>query len=159
MSVLVRYANRATLTYSLTAHAPWEGYRVAFNGTEGRLELEVGRARLDPAARRDRPQRRRARSTRPAPRSGSSCTGTGAAPEECHRAPGAGGHGGGDRLLLNDVFRGPGDDPLGRQAGLPRRHPQRAVGVAANRSAATGLPSSWRPTAPGWPMRRPYRTI
>ncbi|GAB2857783.1 hypothetical protein GCM10027176_70320 [Actinoallomurus bryophytorum] len=23
------------------AHAPWEGYRVAFNGTEGRLELKL----------------------------------------------------------------------------------------------------------------------
>jgi predicted dehydrogenase len=33
MAVLVRYANRAMLTYSLTAHAPFEGYRVAFNGT------------------------------------------------------------------------------------------------------------------------------
>ncbi|MQA88283.1 MAG: gfo/Idh/MocA family oxidoreductase [Streptosporangiales bacterium] len=41
MALLVRYADRALLTYSLNAHAPWEGYRVAFNGTAGRLELDV----------------------------------------------------------------------------------------------------------------------
>ena len=29
------------MTYHLTAYAPWEGYRVMFNGSRGRLELEV----------------------------------------------------------------------------------------------------------------------
>ncbi|KAJ5334571.1 hypothetical protein N7452_006974 [Penicillium brevicompactum] len=33
MNVLVRYENDAVLTYSLTAYAPWEGFRVSFNGT------------------------------------------------------------------------------------------------------------------------------
>lgn len=41
MAVLVRYASGATLTYHLTAYAPREGYRVCFNGSEGRLELLV----------------------------------------------------------------------------------------------------------------------
>jgi predicted dehydrogenase len=41
MAVLVAYDDRALLTYSLNAHAPWEGYRVAINGTAGRLELDV----------------------------------------------------------------------------------------------------------------------
>ena len=41
MSVMVRYQNNAVLTYSLTAYAPWEGFRVSFNGTGGRLEMEV----------------------------------------------------------------------------------------------------------------------
>ncbi|KAJ8115326.1 hypothetical protein OPT61_g2998 [Boeremia exigua] len=41
MSVMVRYRNSAVLTYSLTAYAPWEGFRVSFNGTGGRLEMEV----------------------------------------------------------------------------------------------------------------------
>lgn len=41
MSVIVRYQNSAVLTYSLTAYAPWEGFRVSFNGTGGRLEMEV----------------------------------------------------------------------------------------------------------------------
>ncbi|KAK8034902.1 hypothetical protein PG993_009897 [Apiospora rasikravindrae] len=41
MNLLVRYRNGAVMTYSLTAYAPWEGFRVSFNGTGGRLELEV----------------------------------------------------------------------------------------------------------------------
>ncbi|TDC34533.1 Gfo/Idh/MocA family oxidoreductase [Micromonospora sp. KC213] len=41
MAVLARYTNGATMTYHLTAYAPWEGYRVMVNGSHGRLELEV----------------------------------------------------------------------------------------------------------------------
>jgi predicted dehydrogenase len=41
MAVLVRYDTGATMTYHLTAYAPWEGYRVMVNGSRGRLELEV----------------------------------------------------------------------------------------------------------------------
>jgi predicted dehydrogenase len=41
MAVLVTYATGATMSYHLTAYSPWEGYRVMFNGTRGRLELEV----------------------------------------------------------------------------------------------------------------------
>ena len=41
MNVIVRYWSGAVMTYSLTAYAPWEGFRVNFDGTKGRLELEV----------------------------------------------------------------------------------------------------------------------
>jgi predicted dehydrogenase len=41
LAVLVRYHTGATMTYHLTAYAPWEGYRFMVNGSEGRLELEV----------------------------------------------------------------------------------------------------------------------
>ncbi|MGW0804837.1 Gfo/Idh/MocA family protein [Nonomuraea sp. NPDC002799] len=139
MSVLVRYANRAILTYSLHAHAPWEGYRVAFNGTEGRLELDVverewtpPHAAIDPSAAAkehatgswERLRLRRHWSE----------------PEEVPIESGAGGHGGGDRLLLNDVFRGPGDDALARQAGYRDGIRSVLTGHAANVSAATGVP-------------------
>ncbi|MEU0567231.1 Gfo/Idh/MocA family oxidoreductase [Nonomuraea sp. NPDC005983] len=137
MSVLVRYANRAMLTYSLTAHAPSEGYRVVFNGTAGRIELEVcerawtpPHAAIDPsaAARKhaagawERLTLHRHWQER----------------EEIPIEQGEGGHGGGDRLLLNDVFRGPGDDPLGRPAGYRDGIRSVLVGVAATRSAASG---------------------
>ena len=29
------------MTYHLTAYSPWEGYRVMFNGSKGRLELTL----------------------------------------------------------------------------------------------------------------------
>ncbi|MGE9290399.1 MAG: Gfo/Idh/MocA family protein, partial [Puniceicoccales bacterium] len=40
MNVLVRYECGAQMTYALTAYSPWEGLRIAFNGTKGRIELE-----------------------------------------------------------------------------------------------------------------------
>ena len=39
MSALVTYSNGTTMTYSLNAYMPFEGYRVAFNGEKGRLEI------------------------------------------------------------------------------------------------------------------------
>lgn len=48
MALLVRYDTGATMTYHLTAYSPWEGYRVMFNGTRGRLELEVEESRWQP---------------------------------------------------------------------------------------------------------------
>lgn len=41
MAVLAKYASGATMSYHLTAYSPWEGSRVMFNGTNGRLELEI----------------------------------------------------------------------------------------------------------------------
>jgi hypothetical protein len=53
---------------------------------------------------------------------------------------GVGSHGGGDRMLLDDVFRGPGDDPLRRQAGYLDGVRSVIVGVSGNESIRTGMP-------------------
>ena len=39
MSAGVRYSNGVMMSYSLNASMPIEGYRIAFNGTQGRLEV------------------------------------------------------------------------------------------------------------------------
>lgn len=39
MGALVKYSNGATMTYSVNAYLPIEGYRLAFNGDKGRLEV------------------------------------------------------------------------------------------------------------------------
>ena len=39
MSALVKYSNGATMTYSVNAFMPIEGYHLAFNGEKGRLEI------------------------------------------------------------------------------------------------------------------------
>ncbi|MEV4077392.1 Gfo/Idh/MocA family protein [Nonomuraea fuscirosea] len=139
MSVMVRYANRAVMTYSLHAHSPWEGYRVAFNGTAGRLELDVverewtpQHAAIDPSAAAK--EHATGSSERLTLRRHWS------EPEEVPIETGAGGHGGGDRLLLNDVFRGPDGDPLARQAGYRDGIRSVLTGHAANVSARTGAP-------------------
>lgn len=42
MSVLIKYANNVEVTYSLTTYSPFEGFRFAFNGKNGRLETHEG---------------------------------------------------------------------------------------------------------------------
>jgi hypothetical protein len=39
MSAVVKYSNGVNMSYSLNAFMPFEGYRVAFNGERGRLEV------------------------------------------------------------------------------------------------------------------------
>jgi predicted dehydrogenase len=39
MNALVRYSNGVQMSYSVNAFMPFEGFRVAFNGTKGRLEV------------------------------------------------------------------------------------------------------------------------
>ena len=147
MAVLVDYRRGATLSYSLNAHSPWEGYRVTVNGTQGRAELDVvergaveldadGSAVLDPSASPDshaaddaRPRADRLLVQQHWQRA-----------SEYPISNGLGAHGGGDGILLADVFRGPSADPLGRPAGYLDGLRAVAVGIAANRSMATGLP-------------------
>jgi predicted dehydrogenase len=42
MAVQIKYANNVQVSYSLTTYSPYEGWRIAFNGTEGRLEAWEG---------------------------------------------------------------------------------------------------------------------
>lgn len=135
LSVLVGYERGAAMTYSLNAHAPWEGYRVAVNGTAGRLELEVvetAHQAAEPGADAVRAEGDRIVLQRHWERAVEVPV-----PQGAH---GPHGHGGGDALLLDDLFRGPGDDPLRRPAGLADGFRSIAVGLAANESLATGRP-------------------
>ncbi|MFE7445698.1 Gfo/Idh/MocA family protein [Streptomyces chartreusis] len=159
MAVLVRYAGGATMTYHLTAYSPWEGYRVMFNGSAGRLELEVEESRWQ----------------RPTTRIGSA----GGALHGDTAAEHAGGarptlrplwrapldiplvtaheaHGGGDPRMLDALF-GPVDGarPAGAAAVAHPTATERdgalalAVGLAANRCFETGLPVAVAELVPG----------
>ncbi|WP_242118383.1 Gfo/Idh/MocA family protein [Aestuariivivens sediminicola] len=41
MSAQIKYANNVTVNYSLTTYSPFEGWRIAFNGTKGRIEASL----------------------------------------------------------------------------------------------------------------------
>ncbi|MFM9442912.1 Gfo/Idh/MocA family protein [Streptomyces acidiscabies] len=136
MAVLVRYASGASLTYHLTAYSPWEGYRIAFNGSEGRLELLVEettwtppRVSATPAhgaeANAGRTELLLRRSWEP--------------PREIKVASGEGGHGGGDVRMLEDLFGTRVPDPLGRAADAMDGARSLVTGLAANRSFETGV--------------------
>ena len=147
LALLVDYASGATMSYSLNAHSPWEGYRVMVNGTAGRAELEVvergavligddGVVVVDPSAT-------------PLAASGTNLRPEGErlvlqrhweAAVEVPIPDGIGSHGGGDAYLLDHVFNRITADPLGRPAGYADGVAAVSVGIAGNLSLATGLP-------------------
>jgi predicted dehydrogenase len=141
MAVLVRYRNRALMSYHLTTYSPWEGYRVAFNGTKGRLEYDVheesyvsGYSRPNAAAIRAAQQ---ALFDQPTSIIIHPLWGT---PLREEVAADDGDHGGGDTRMLHTIFVGDQDDPLGRAADHIAGARSILTGIAANASFATGLP-------------------
>jgi len=134
MSVAVRYKGGALLNYMLHAYSPYEGYRIAFNGTGGRIEHHACERTY--------------------------ISGDGTIPGELEQRnvsvtlikefsqpvsleprTGKGGHGGGDNPLLMDVFHpNPPADPLRRKASQKDGAYSILVGVAAYHSIDTGLP-------------------
>lgn len=47
MALQIRYANGVQVSYSLTTYSPYEGFRLAFNGKDGRLETWEGIPSMD----------------------------------------------------------------------------------------------------------------
>jgi predicted dehydrogenase len=131
MSLTVRYRRGTLMTYSLCAFAPVEGYRIAFTGDKGRLEHTS--------------RERTGGSILPGQTFDAHHTITkyplfGAA-ESIPPRSGEGGHGGGDPLLLADLFsRNPPPDPLGRKATCLDGVYAALLGIAAGQSIDTGKP-------------------
>ena len=133
MGVMVRYNSNAILTYSLNAYMPWEGFRVMFNGSKGRIQASVvestyvnggGDIALEGAVEQ---------------------TSIGVfpmfdKPYEVILTKAEGGHGGGDPVLLNDIFGIPEEDRFKRAASHIDGAMSILTGIAANKSISTGLP-------------------
>jgi predicted dehydrogenase len=134
MHVVVTYRSGAMMSYSLHAFMPWEGYIVSFNGSKGRLEhicqesayfsgdgTVPGELQLEATKTKIYPQFQ----------SG----------YEVDVWQAGGGHGGGDPLLLRDIFA-----PNGNHDRYLRAADYRAgawsilTGIAANHSIAHGGP-------------------
>ncbi|XEC96134.1 Gfo/Idh/MocA family protein [Paenibacillus tarimensis] len=91
-SAVVKYSQGAMMSYSVNFSVPYEGYRLAINGTRGRIETkEVISKRVAYHI----PQQ----TIDYFPLFGGK--------ETIHVVPRTGGHGGGDPLLLEDLFMGP----------------------------------------------------
>jgi hypothetical protein len=120
------------MSYSLYAYAPWEGYRVAFNGTKGRIELNHQEASYINAG------------------NGALTEGVSSSeqlllfplfgkPEVIEIPQGVGGHGGGDPIMLEDIFgRVKRADPLNRAADHLDGARSILTGIAANEAFRTG---------------------
>lgn len=133
MNVLVKYKSGAQMSYSLNAFSPYEGFRVHMTGTKGRAELEViesvyvnaqGPVGVEGAVK--------GKKIIVYPMFG-----------ESYKVPieeGSGGHGGGDTVLLNDIFGTPEYDPFNRAASHIDGAMSILTGISANKSIATGMP-------------------
>ncbi|WP_062050929.1 Gfo/Idh/MocA family protein [Bacillus sp. JCM 19034] len=131
LGVLVRYKNKAILTYSLNAYLPWEGFIISFNGSKGRIEVKVreqsyvnsGGEKSDEGAVEEK-------SITVLPMFGQ--------PYEVEVVEGEGGHGGGDPLLLQDIFGEPSEDEFNRAASHIDGAKSILTGIAGNISLQTG---------------------
>lgn len=132
MNVLVSYDTGAKMAYSLNAFSPWEGFLVCFNGTKGRLERkEVESTYVSGDGNTPHQVAQDQSYVRVYPHFKE--------PYTLEEWTGEGGHGGGDPLLLNDIFS-PNPKPEKYLRAADQRSGSYSVltGVAANQSMKTG---------------------
>ncbi|HWA63645.1 MAG TPA: Gfo/Idh/MocA family oxidoreductase [Caulobacteraceae bacterium] len=134
MNLVVRYRNGVQMSYTLSAYCPWEGYRIAFIGDEGRIELEdLEKSYVSAASGEIGQSASESQKITVFPHWDR--------PYEVKPPAAVGDHGGGDALLLEDIFGdAPPADPLGRRADHVAGARSILTGIAANQSFATGLP-------------------
>ncbi len=133
MQVLIRYRSGARMSYSLNAFCPWEGYVVTFNGILGRLEHKCEeRVYINADGSVPGALKKEGTSIRVFP--------TWKSAYAVDVWTGEGGHGGGDDVMLDDIFRpgAAGPDRYLRAADQRAGAYSILCGVAANESIRTG---------------------
>lgn len=131
VNVAVRYKGGAILSYSLLAFSPWEGYRLAVNGTKGRLEhgcQETSYMNGDGTVQGEFQAEKTYIKVFPHFKT----------PYSVPVRTGQGGHGGGDIVMMTDIFGRSAPDPLQRSADYVQGAYSLLIGAAANKSIATG---------------------
>lgn len=124
MAATIQYANGVQVSYSLTTYSPYEGYRIAFNGTKGRIDLWIEESNPLEERPYDEIVVTHNFGTR-----------------EFIRVPhGQSGHGGGDRLLKDKIFGGVTEDPLNQAASIRDGALSILIGIAARKSCESGQP-------------------
>ncbi|MDN3669418.1 Gfo/Idh/MocA family oxidoreductase [Echinicola jeungdonensis] len=119
MAVQIKYMNDVQVSYSLTTYSPYEGYRIAFNGTEGRLEAWIKERQPW-----EEPKQDELRLTK-------NFDGT----QVITIPHQEGGHGGGDTRLKDKLFKDPNmPDPWHQSAGTRDGAMSILIGIAARKS-------------------------
>jgi len=133
MGVLVKYKNKVILTYSLNSYLPWEGYNVVINGTKGRIEYHaVEKVYINSGGDSQNEGALLGRSIRICPLFEQ--------PYNIDVVIEPGGHAGGDPRMLSDIFDEPKITRLNHLATHIDGAKSALIGIAANKSIATGLP-------------------
>lgn len=117
MAATIKYKNGVQVAYSLTTYSPYEGYRVAFNGTKGRMDAWIQESNPTTDANYDQVVVSKNFGKR-----------------EYFHFTQSGGHGGGDKILKDQIFIPNTPDPLKQAAGIRDGALACLVGIAARKS-------------------------
>jgi hypothetical protein len=144
MHATIEYENGVIVNYLLTAYSPGEGYRAVFHGTRGSVTLEqVERLFLRSDGRLVEP---------PLPeRTHHVVQPLFSQPWELALPAAEGLHSGGDKVMLEHLFRGGPDDGCAQAADERAGAWSALVGVAANASLASVAPVELADLAAGIP--------
>lgn len=123
MAATIKYKNGVQVSYSLTTYSPYEGYRIAFNGTKGRMDAWIQESNPTTDGNYDEIVVYKNFKKR----------------EYIHIPQGVG-HGGGDKLLQDQIFIPGTSDPLKQAAGVRDGALACLVGIAARKSIASKEP-------------------
>jgi predicted dehydrogenase len=139
MAVQIKYANDVQVSYSLTTYSPYEGWRIAFNGLNGRLDSWVGipwrkEEKITQAELHAQEMSQSEDDQSPDYEEAIVMVNFGDYKRIQIRAP-KGGHGGGDRLLQERIFANTDmPDPLRHAAGTRDGVMSIMIGIAARKS-------------------------
>ncbi len=145
MAVQIKYANNVQVSYSLTTYSPYEGWRIAFNGIDGRIDSwqdipwrsdeRVNQAELH-AKEMSQDKEKAANDYREI------MVMKNWQDYDLVKVPkSAGGHGGGDKKLQDMIFKNPDmPDPLKHAAGTRDGAMSILIGIAARNSIESGKP-------------------
>ncbi len=124
MNLAIRYSGGTQMSYSLNAHCIYEGWRLAINGVDGRLEAQEWHS--GPYVAKDNQEISLLRWQKPM--------------ETVTVKVDHGDHGGGDARLHKMLFEGPGADPLAHMASSRAGAMSILTGIAANHSIESKQP-------------------
>ena len=142
MSAQIQYANGVLVNYSLTTYSPYEGWRIAFNGFNGRLDswqdipYQHGVFESVDQANRHAQEMTQNNNEVPTEYEEIIVMDNFARKHESVKVPKfKGGHGGGDKRMHDMIFRDPNmADPFGLKAGTRDGAMSCLIGIAARKS-------------------------
>lgn len=144
MSAQIKYANDTVVNYSLTTYSPYEGWKIAFNGENGRIEAWQDIPYFDNESL-DQAGLHAAEMNQEGGNDLESAPIIVHKNFEDHRVEQVrferGGHGGGDKRLQDKIFANPDSpDPLQHTAGVRDGAMSILIGIAACNSIESGKP-------------------
>lgn len=144
LSMIIKYTNGAVMTYNTYAYAPWEGYRCVFNGSKGRIEVNVVESGYsaggEPVTSYDLTDLEKNYIQGGVEKTSIVVYPLFEKPYMVDVEKGEGGHGGGDPVLLRDVLVGDKEDQFKRAAFIRDGGNAVLIGIGANHSMKSGLP-------------------